>query len=346
MRKMFIIVLCCVAVLLAGYAGYRGYKVWKNKHLMSLGHDFLAKSDRRNAVLSVQEVLRSDPTNLDATRMMAQLAEASRSPAALMWRSRVVELDPHSLEDRLALAQTALTMRDYATATNALEGVDAADKETAAYHNIAGTVAAAANQPDEAEAHFLEASRLEPQNPAPQLNLAVVRLHGTNALELAEARTALQRLASNPTNSDLRCQALRELTLDAMGHKHDGRGSGALQAIDPGNQFRLSRTGFCGWRCCWRPRMRISNRHWPTFNAKPRRIKARFMSWPHGRWRKLRRRDALAWLRSSSHEHADQPAGDTSGRRVLHGVERLDADSMPGLKNRIGPKWSSFATPS
>jgi predicted Zn-dependent protease len=221
---MFIFVLCCVAVLLAGYASYRGYRVWKNKHLMNLGHEFLAKSDARNAVLSVQEVLHSDPNNLDATRMMAQLAEASRLPTALLWRSRVVELAPHSLDDRLALAQTALTMRDYTTATNALEGVDAADKETAAYHNIAGAVAAAANQPAQAETHFLEASRLEPQNPAPQLNLAVVRLHGTNTLDLEEARIVLQRLASNPTNSSLRCQALRELTLDAMGHKHEDTG--------------------------------------------------------------------------------------------------------------------------
>ncbi len=217
---MFIIVLCCVAVLLTGYAGYRGYKVWKNKHLMSLGHEFLAKSDRRNAVLSVQEVLRSDPKNLDATRTMAQLAEASRSPGALLWRSRVVELAPHSLDDRLALAETALTMRDDATATNALEGVDAADKETAAYHNVAGMVAAATGRPEQAESHFLEVSRLEPQNPSPQLSLAVVRLHRTNTSELAEARTVLQRLASNPTNSDLRCRALRELTLDAMGYGH------------------------------------------------------------------------------------------------------------------------------
>ena len=221
MRKLFTILLVCVAVLLAGYTGYRGYKVWKNKHLMTLGHEFLAKSDARNAVLSVQEVLRSDPNNLDATRVMAQLAEAGRLPSALMWRSRVVEISPHSLDDRLALAQTALTMHDYVTATNALEGADAADKEKAAYHNIAGAVAAGANKFTDAETHFLEASRLEPHNPAPQLNLAVVRLHGTNTLDMEEARIVLQRLAANPTNSSLRCQALRELTFDAMAHKQE-----------------------------------------------------------------------------------------------------------------------------
>ena len=160
-------VLSCVGVLLAGYAGYRGYKVWKNKHLMSVGREFLAKSDRRNAALSAQEVLRSDPKNVDATRVMAQLAEASRSPAALFWRSRVVELAPHSLDDRLALVQTALTMRDYVTATNALELVDTADKEKAAYHNIAGAVGRCHQPTRSSREAFPEASRLEPKNPSP-----------------------------------------------------------------------------------------------------------------------------------------------------------------------------------
>jgi predicted Zn-dependent protease len=215
MRKMFIVLFSCIAVLLAGYVGYRGYKVWKNKRLVSLGHDFLVKSDRRNAALSVQAVLRSDPKNVDATRMMAALAEESRSPSAVLWRSRVVELNPHSLPDRLALAETAMTLRDFAAATNALAGVDPADKKTASYHNIAGMVAAAQNDFVAAEPHFIEATKLEPQNPSPQLNLAIVRLHGSNTVELLEARAALQRLASSSTNSSLRCQALRELTIDA-----------------------------------------------------------------------------------------------------------------------------------
>jgi tetratricopeptide (TPR) repeat protein len=225
MRKLFIFVVCCSAVLLTGYAGYRSYKVWKAHHLMSLGRDFLAKSDRKNAVLSVQEVLASDPRNLEATRAMAQFAEASRAPGAVLWRSRVVELAPHSLPDRLALVQTALTMHDYATATNALEAVDSADKQTAAYRNIAGMVAATTGHPGEAEKQFLEVIRIDPNDVSAQLNLAVVRLHRTNKVELEAARDTLHKLAGNPTNSNLRCMAMRELTLDAMGY---GDAAGSL----------------------------------------------------------------------------------------------------------------------
>ena len=219
MRKIFIIILCCIAVLLTGYAAYRGYKVWKCSHLMSLAHQFLAKPDARNALLCVQRVLQTDPRNLDATRVMAQLNEATRSPSALLWWSRVVELNPHSLNDQLALAQCAIQARDYATATNALGGVLAADKNTVAYHNVAGAVDAAANQTAQAAAEFQEATRLDPANQSVQLNLAVVRLHGSNNLDQAEARIMLQRISANPTNAFLRCQALRELAVDALRHR-------------------------------------------------------------------------------------------------------------------------------
>ena len=219
MRKIFIILLCCIAVLLTGFAAYRGYKVWKCSHLMGMAHQFLAKSDTRNALLCVQRVLQTEPRNLDATRVMAQLSEATRSPSALLWWSRVVEYNPHSLDDRLALAQVAMFARDYTTATNTLAGVAPADKNTVAYHNIAGAVAAAANQTAQAAAEFQEAARLDPANQSVQLNLAVVRLHGSNDLDQAEARIMLQRISANPTNAFLRVQALRELAVDALRYR-------------------------------------------------------------------------------------------------------------------------------
>jgi hypothetical protein len=219
MRKLIIILSCCTALLLTGYAGYRGYKVWKQNHMISLAHAFLAKNDLRNASLSLQQALRTNPRNAEACRLMAQMAETNRSQSAVIWRSHVVDLNPRSTEDRLALVRTALFFRDYATATNALESVDAAARNTAAYHNIAGSVAVAGNQLAQAEAHFIEASRLDPTNATPRFDLAMVRLHGSNDLDLAEARIALQRIIADPQSGLLRCQAMRELMVDAMRHK-------------------------------------------------------------------------------------------------------------------------------
>jgi hypothetical protein len=60
---------------------------------------------------------------------------------------------------------------------------------------------------------------LDPQNQNVQLNLAVVRLHGTNLAAVTEARDSLRQLSSSATNSFLRCQALRELAFDALRHR-------------------------------------------------------------------------------------------------------------------------------
>jgi len=218
-----LIVLAIVGLCVAGgYGAYRGYVHVRQTRLLKQARTYLDKAKTRQAQLCLQRVLRKDPKNVEACRLMAELNEAARSSGALLWRNRVVELKPHSMDDRLALARTATRLRDYATATNALEGVDAAGKKTAAYHNIAGNVAYELRQFPEAEAHFLEAARLEPTNAVPQLNLAVVRLRGTNAAVLAQARTALQWLSANPTNSTLRCLALRELVVDALRFKQEG----------------------------------------------------------------------------------------------------------------------------
>jgi tetratricopeptide (TPR) repeat protein len=202
-----------VSAIGIGYAGYRAYLSVRQDRLIKQAQYYITKPDTRKALLCLQRVLRSNPKNADACRLMAQLSDAIRSPAALIWRGRVVELCPHSLDDRLALAQSAMIFGDHALATNALEAVDIADKKSAAYHNVAGEVAATLGQFSSAEAHFLEAARIEPTNQVPLFNLAVARFHGTNAAAMDEARAALKHIVSS--QSAMRCQALRELVADA-----------------------------------------------------------------------------------------------------------------------------------
>jgi predicted Zn-dependent protease len=218
-RILLYTLVAAVLLLGGGYAGWRAYKSARQARLVKQARDYLADSEPRKALLCLQRALSHNNRDVEACRLMAQLVQTNNILAAMLWRGRVVELNPRSLDDRLALVQTALNVRDYVTATNTLAGVDEADKKTAAYHNIAGAVAAAAKQPAQAESHFLEATRLEPRNAVVQLNLAVVRLAGTNASALADARSALKTISVNPTNSALRCQALRELAVDAMRQK-------------------------------------------------------------------------------------------------------------------------------
>jgi len=164
MRKITIIISICIVTLLLGYTGYRGYQVWKQNHWLALAKGFAAKSDYANEKLSLQQVLQANPKNLDANRMIANLAENMQSPLAVILRQRVVELDPKSVPDQMNLVQTALIFNNYNVATNTLASMDDATKNTAEYQNLAAVTANAMGNPSEAEKHFSEALRLEPSN--------------------------------------------------------------------------------------------------------------------------------------------------------------------------------------
>ena len=220
MRKIIIIIISsCIVALLLGYAGYRGYRVWKQNHWLALAKDFASKGDLNSESLSLQQVLRANPQNVEACRMMANLAEAMHMPTALAFRERVVESQPQSLDDRLALVQTAMMFKDYATATNAMAAVDEAGRNTVGYQNLAGVLATGSGQVSEALKHFSEALRLEPDNPVPQMNLAVLQLHSSNKLDQAEARIRLQRLSLTATNANVRFQVQRQIVMDSMRNK-------------------------------------------------------------------------------------------------------------------------------
>lgn len=220
MRKIIVIFSCCIVVLLLGFAGYRSYQVWREGHWLSMARQFAAKKDARNELLCLSQVLHSNPQNVAACRLMANLAETSHNPSAVIWRQRILAQRPDSLEDRLALVQAAVYFRDFALATNVLAGVNESGRKTAMYNSVAGTVALLSGQLKNAETYFTEATRLEPTNQIAQLDLAVVRLHGSNALDMAEARIALQRVIMNSTNVMLTSQARRELIIDAMRFKN------------------------------------------------------------------------------------------------------------------------------
>jgi len=221
-RKYLLLgLILCVAILGGGYVAYKGYRSVRQARLVEKARAYMAQQKDRNALLCLQRAMRYNNQDLDALRLIAELCERMRIPSAILFRDRIVDLNPGSTEDRLALAQTALVFRDYATATNALAGIDAAGRETAPYHNLAGAIAASIKDLAQAEAHFAAAVRLEPANAAPQMNLAVVRLQGTNEAAHVQARAVLDLLAVNPTNAALRCQALRELTKDAVRNAPD-----------------------------------------------------------------------------------------------------------------------------
>ena len=242
MKKLFIILLSLCVVSVAGFAGQRSYKIWKQRRLLGQARVYTEKGDPANAILSLRLALQTNPNNLEAAKMMGDFTELARSPQSLLWRSRIVELEPDSLSNRVALARVASGMGDAATARKALEGADAASKKTSLYHAVAGSVELTAGRLSEAEDHFSEAARIEPGNPSSALNLASLRLQRTDPTASAEARSSLQALSAG-TNPPVRLEALRQLTFDALRHTNHtaalGYSSKVIQETNSGFPDRM-----------------------------------------------------------------------------------------------------------
>ena len=191
------------------------YKRHRETQAVAQAKDYLAKGDYRNASLSARQALRMNPFDLEACRIMADLAERSRSPYVLDWRRRIVEAAP-TVENKLLLASCALRAQapPYPLAAETLEEIKGSATNVAAYHAVSAELALRLKRTAEAAAQFEQASRLEPTNELYQLNLAVLQLRSTNALASSPARATLERLRASTNVGPV---ALRWLVADSLG---------------------------------------------------------------------------------------------------------------------------------
>jgi predicted Zn-dependent protease len=213
MKKLIYIVLGIGLVAGGLVLARSGYRNWRQKRLVRLAEDFLAKSDTTNATLCVQRALQLNPRDLSACRMFAELAERAGSRNGIWWRRRVVDMEPNLMQNRIDLAKTALVLGDLAQANEALAAIDATGKKTAEYHKAMGSLAWALNRYSDAEKEYDDAVRLEPTNAASQLNLAITRLVVDNGSRANAGRASLEVLRTNQT---VRLAALRQLVQDAL----------------------------------------------------------------------------------------------------------------------------------
>src|SRR6516162_1162259 len=95
-----LVVLCSIYLKPA----YRNFKISRGlKH----AREFLRQRDLPNASVSARQVLQSDSRNIEACRIMAELAEQSHSPAVIDWRRRIVDMAA-TVSNRLKLAVSEL----------------------------------------------------------------------------------------------------------------------------------------------------------------------------------------------------------------------------------------------
>jgi tetratricopeptide (TPR) repeat protein len=171
--------------------------------------DALNRKDFRNAALCLRQALQINPKNVEAITQMAEVLELEGAPdAALEWRMRASELQPHDAEARLRWAQTAIRAGELKSASEALAGVGGESRQGAQYHKLAGALAWRLGDKPEAETNYIEAARLEPANETTAFDLLTVRLSSTNQAKAEAARLCMEQQV---TNASLRLVALRQL---------------------------------------------------------------------------------------------------------------------------------------
>ena len=202
----------CLALWLWGRPAYRRHQ---ETRAVDQANKYLAKGDFRNASLSARRALQVNPLNLEACRIMANLAERSRSPYVLDWWRRIVEAAP-TVQNKLMLASAALRSQGppYPLAAQTIEELKDSAANIAAYHALSAELALRLKQTADAIAQFEQATRLEPTNELHQLNLAVLQLQSTEAGIPAAARATLERLRAS---TNVGAVALRWLVAESLG---------------------------------------------------------------------------------------------------------------------------------
>src|SRR6266487_2911358 len=205
-----------VAILLGGaFLGYGSklYRDWHRNRLLHLAASMLQEEKFNEATQTAREVVKLDPDSLPAYYILAEAAEKQNLEEAISWRAQIARLLPRGPDSQLNLASAALRFGKLDLARKALGQVASTDRDSAAFHVVAGWLARAEGNFAEQEAQFAAAVKEEPGNDLYQFNLAALQIQSTDTEKSAKARDVLDRLSKV---APFRTGALRALFNDAV----------------------------------------------------------------------------------------------------------------------------------
>src|SRR5579862_827352 len=212
--------LCALLLfLLALFGGGRLYGRVKQQRLLAHATEALRSGDNRGAAIFARGLLRDDPQNLAALKVIYQATDKGWPRDSLYWHQQLDNVQPGDPANCLAWARTALSLGNPSLARHALDRMRRTDANTADYQWLAGETAFAQRYLQDAVDHLEKAAALSSTRTDYALELAKVRLLLPGDSR-EKGRQDLEALAANPT---LRLQALRMLFRDAVRHNQNAR---------------------------------------------------------------------------------------------------------------------------
>src|SRR6266487_1002509 len=193
--------------------GSKLYRGWHETRLLHGAASMLQEEKFTQATQNAREVLQLHPDSLPAFQILAEAAEKQNLEETVFWRAQITRLLPNDPASQLNLASAALRFGQLDIARKALDHVSPADRDTAAFHVVAGWLARAEGNFAEQEEQFAAAVKKEPSNDLYQFNLAALQIYSGDAEKSAKARDALDRLSKL---APFRTGALRALLNDAV----------------------------------------------------------------------------------------------------------------------------------
>jgi predicted Zn-dependent protease len=204
-----------VGTLLVSY-GSKLYQNWRESGLLDRATALREQGEFSQATQMARELLTRHPDSLPALSILADTAERQSLEEAVLWRERIARLRPMDPESQLNFASAALRFGKLDVAREALTRVSQKDRDSAAFHVVAGWLARAEGNFAEQETQFAAAAKREPNNDLYQFNLAALQIRSSDTEKSNNARITLERLSKIMR---YRTGALRALLNDAVDRK-------------------------------------------------------------------------------------------------------------------------------
>jgi hypothetical protein len=193
--------------------GSKLYENWHERRLLHRAIALLEEGKLSKAAQMAQELANRHPDSLAALSILADTAEKQNLEEAVAWRERIARLLPKDPESQLNSASAALRFGKLDVARAAINRVSPRDRNSAAFHVVAGWLARAEGNFAEQEEQFAAAVEKEPKNDLYQFNLAALQIRSKDEEKSKNARDTLKRLSSI---APYRTGALRALLNDAV----------------------------------------------------------------------------------------------------------------------------------